>query len=352
MTIIYRNTLNRLKYLSFTVILFFGCTAEKSNDFSSANFILTELAPGVYACIHKIGGKAICNAGIVDNGKETFIFDTFLSPEVADELLEAAETLDLSPIRYIINSHSHNDHIRGNQVFGKDVQIISTKRSADLIAEWEPRDIRDEKEYAPPRFAYYDSLYQAFDGDTTSREYTQILMWRPYYEVLSNSYRDVKTRLPDTFIEDERVFDGPDRTVRLITKGAGHTESDLVMYLPEDRILFSGDIIFNDCHPYVAHGSIPGWHNWLSFLKTLDITTIVPGHGPLGQSSELGEMDQYLTDLESHATGLLDKGIDEEGIASEDVPLAYRDWWFDRFYTSNLRFAYEQISGGAEEPSE
>lgn len=334
----------------FLIFSLFACREnESSHPFLSENFELLELSPGVYACIHKVGGKAICNAGIVDNGKETFIFDTFLSPGAAQELPEAVEKLDLSPVRYVINSHSHNDHIRGNQVFGEDVQVISTKRSADLIAEWEPRDIRDEREYAPARFAYYDSLYQAFDGDTNSREYTQILMWRPYYEILSNSHKEVRTRLPDTFVEDEMVFKGPDRTIRLITKGAGHTESDLVMYLQEDEILFSGDLIFNDCHPYVAHGSLDGWHNWLAFLKTLDITTIVPGHGPLGDAAELEEMDQYLADLETHAARLVEAGASEEEIAGEPVPQAYRHWWFDRFYAYNLGFACQQARDSSDE---
>jgi glyoxylase-like metal-dependent hydrolase (beta-lactamase superfamily II) len=324
-----------------------ACKQPAPEPFSSINFDLTELAPGVYACIHRIGGKAICNAGIVDNGKETFIFDTFLSPGVAAELPAAVEKLDLSPIRYVVYSHAHNVHIRGNQVFGEGVKIISTKKSADLIAEWEPQDIEYEKEAAPARYAYYDSLYQAFDGDTASREYTQIMMWRPYYEILSNSHREVRTRLPDTFVDGEMVFEGPERTVRLLTKGSGHTESDLVMYLPKDRILFSGDLVFNDCHPYVAHGSLSGWHGWLAFLKTLDITTIVPGHGPVGTKDELNEMDRYLSDLESHAAGLVEAGASEEEIAAEAVPQAYGHWWFDRFYAYNLGFACQQAGKSA-----
>lgn len=342
MTLFSKPVLKRVALYTLLCCFLAGCHSEEPKGFSSPNFTLTELAPGVYACIHKIGGKAICNAGIVDNGKETYIFDTFLSPAAAKDLPEAVEQLGLSPVKYVINSHSHNDHIRGNQVFGEDVRIISTKRSAELIEEWEPQDIRDEKVYAPPRFAYYDSLYQAFDGDTTSRAYTQILMWRPYYEILSSSHREVETRLPDTFVENERRFKGPDRTIRLITKGAGHTESDLVMYLPEDRILFSGDLVFNDCHPYVAHGSLPGWHGWLDFLKTLDITTVVPGHGRIGDAREITEMKQYLDDLERHAARLVQRDAAEEEVMGEAVPDAYRDWWFDRFYGVNLRYAFLQ----------
>ena len=86
----------------------------------SQNFNLVKLADGVYACIHQLGGKAICNAGIIDTGDGTIIFDTFLSPDAASEI---------SDLVNVVNSHWHNDHIRGNQVFLKDVDIISTKRT-------------------------------------------------------------------------------------------------------------------------------------------------------------------------------------------------------------------------------
>jgi len=92
----------------------------------SKHFKLEKLADGVYATIHKIGGHAICNAGIIDLGGKTVIFDTFLSPTAAKELLKIVKELKLSPIAYVVNSHYHNDHIRGNQVFGDNVIIIST----------------------------------------------------------------------------------------------------------------------------------------------------------------------------------------------------------------------------------
>ena len=234
-----------------------ACSEKKASLPSSENFELIELTEGVYACIHKFGGKAICNVGIIDNGKETLIFDTFLSPSVAEELLDMVDEMELSPIKYVVNSHAHNDHIRGNQVFSPGVKIISTSRTAELIQEWEALDLKEEKEYAPQLYAHYDSLFTNFRGDTASREYKNILMWRPYYETLAESYEVVETRLPDLFVDHQRTFNGPDRRVLILTRGKAHTESDLILYLPDDQILFSGDIIFNACHPYMAHGSIP-----------------------------------------------------------------------------------------------
>lgn len=327
--------------LFLVLVVLQGCEVERGNLIESENFEFVELGKGIYSCIHKFGGKAICNVGIVDNGNETIIFDSFLSPVVAEELLNSLDKMNLSPVKYVVNSHFHNDHIRGNQVFPKEVRIISTTKTRELIEEEEPLQIAYEKENAPAPLSYYDSLYHSFSGDKESREYQQILMWRPYYETLSNSYLKVRTRLPDMFVDSIQNFNGPDRKIQLISKGEGHTESDLILYLPDDSILFSGDLIFNKCHPYVPHGNISKWKAWLDFIGTLDITTVMPGHGQIGNQELIVQMKNYLLDLEISADNLVQNNISIEELDTISVPDIYKEWWFDRFYGSNLSFAYE-----------
>jgi glyoxylase-like metal-dependent hydrolase (beta-lactamase superfamily II) len=322
------------------LVLAVACDHKQSETYHSVHFELKRLTEGVYACVHKFGGKAICNVGIVDNGKETIIFDSFLSPSVAEELPAVVQHLGLSPIRYVVNSHAHNDHIRGNQVFSREVRIISTSITAEMIAQWEPIGIMEEKKYAPQRFDYYDSLYKAYEGDTSARAYQQILMWRPYYQALAESHKVVKTRLPDVLVDDQRDLDGPDRKVQIISKGPGHTESDLILYLPDDHIVFTGDLVFNECHPYLAHGSIAAWQHWLEFLDTLSIKTVVPGHGPIGSKSSIRAMTTYIQTICDLAEKLHKDGITDEGLDSIPVATTYRDWWFDRFFVPNLKFVY------------
>ena len=337
-----------MKSIVTAIILSFllasGCSESKEPTFTSANFDLVKLSDGVYACIHKPGGKAICNAGFVDNGRETVVFDCFLSPGVAEEMITAIQELGLSPVKYVVNSHAHNDHIRGNQVFDPDVRIISTTRTAELIAEWEPEELAAEKEYAPDRLAYYDSLYLAFKGDTTSREYLNILMWKPYFEVLSASHLEVVTRLPDMLIDSSVSLDGPSRKVRLLTRGPGHTESDLIMYLPDDSVLFTADLVFSECHPYMADGSVEGLKDWLQYLNTLPVETVVPGHGPPGTQSAIPTMLSYVQEVEILAENMLETGK-TPGVSSEElIPARFKDWWFERFFNSNLRFVYREMS--------
>ncbi len=323
--------------------MLFGCGPKQNLHYTSSNFELIKLADGVYACIHKISGKAISNAGIIDNGKETIIFDDFLSPKVAEELLLVVEQFGLSPIKYIVNSHYHNDHIRGNQMFSEDIPIISTTKTAELIEFWEPKEIEDEKSYAPRRFEYFDSLLTAYEGDSTDREYVDIQMWRPYFEILSESHKVVKTRLPNLFVDERKNIDGPMRKVQLFSNGKGHTESDLVLYLPDDQIIFTGDLVFNTCHPYLANGFPEEWKKYLTDLGSLNITSVVPGHGPVGNKEIIAEMRNYIISIEKKAKEIVEDGIPIEELENIEIPEPYKDWWFDIFFVSNLKFMYNKV---------
>ena len=329
----------------FLLAMISSCSSNEKIEkfeFKSPNFELLELAEGVYACIHKFGGKAICNVGIIDNGKETIIFDTFLDPKVTEELIELVEKLGLSPIKFVINSHYHNDHIRGNQSFPSDIDIISTAKTTELIEHWEPLDIEEEKKYAPARFAYYDSLLTAYEGDSTDREYMQIQMWRPYYEILSESYKVIQTRLPNIFIENEKSLDGPKRKVQLVTKGSGHTESDLILYLPDEKILFTGDLVFNECHPYLGHGNFEKLKTWLDYLNELEVNTIIPGHGQKGDKALISSMKNYVLKVEEVAENLIAANKTLEDVQEVEIPDLYKDWWFERFFNYNLNFIFKE----------
>ena len=325
-------------------LLLFGCATTPKMRYEGSNFILKELDKGVYAGIHRFGGTATCNVGVVDNGNETIVFDAFLSPDAANELIAAVRQLGLPPIRYVINSHAHNDHVRGNQSFGPEVRIVSTRMTAETIAKEEPLAIQAEKGYAKGQFEFFDQKMREFKGDTNSRPFLAMKMMRPYFGELSQSHEKIKTRLPDTFVDRELDLSGPKNAIKVLDMGACHSGSDLAMYLPGKKILFTGDIAFNEFHPFLPDGDPDRWRAALRQLQQMDVRRVTPGHGEVGGKEILSRMITYFDDLEARATDLAKRGkpLTE---ADRQIPSQYAAWWLDNFFAANLNFMVQRAIG-------
>ncbi len=320
------------------LITFVGNSFQQS--FESEHFTIEKLTDGVYTAIHKNGGYAICNAGIVNLGNETLVFDCFISPKAARDLKKAAKELTGNDVKYVVNSHFHNDHIRGNQVF-PGAEIIATKRTKELIEETEPEELEYEKKVVDDRIK---STQKEIDIETDFRKLEEQKMWLGYYKAIKESFDEYKTILPDKIIKDTLVIKGKDRKVILFSRGKGHTESDMVLLLPEDKILFAGDLLFIKSHPWLGDGFIKEWIEYLEELKKLDVDHIVPGHGPIGEIHNLDEMISYIQTITNLVDNAISNNISKEDLKLTTIPDEFKDWWLSRFFTLNLVVQYNKKS--------
>ncbi|MCJ7573890.1 MBL fold metallo-hydrolase, partial [Candidatus Bathyarchaeota archaeon] len=276
----------------------------------SKHFQLQRLADGVYAAVASERGYAICNAGIIDTGDRTIVFDTFISPEATKDLLRAAKRLTPQNNIRVVNSHYHNDHIRGNQVFPPDVDILSTATTFEGIAHKEPEEIKWEKENLPKAIVDTKSKLR-MEKDPKRRH--DLALSIVYYEAIMKSHPKLKTRLPNITFEGSLTIHGTRRQVELLTL-AGHTASDLVLYLPDEKIAFMSDLLFVNNHPYLAGCSPKRWRKSLREIGKLGVQTLVPGHGPVGSPSDLSLLDQYIQTLESIARNMVKMGKSPEEV--------------------------------------
>ena len=192
-------------------------------------------------------------------------------------------------------------------------------------------------------YEYYDSLDKAFTGDTASSEYMTIRLMKPYFEELSQSHLKIKTRVPDTYVENEMSLDGSKIKVSLIDKGAGHTESDLIMYLPGEGILFAGDLVFNQGHPYLGYGYTEELKAKLTELGQMKPRIVVPGHGDPGGSEIINLTRDYIEDIEKIAKKMKDAGNSIEDIGKVPMPEKYKDWIAGNYFYSNLRYMFNHL---------
>ena len=255
--------------------------------FASKHFHLEQLGEGVFATTPKRGGAAICNAGIVDLGDRTLVFDSFFTPQAAEDLRTAAETLIGRPIDTVINSHYHNDHVRGNQVFSPATVIMATHRCRELIQTKGMSDLKNDTENAEKRLK---ALTDQFRSEKEDRKKAELKLWISYNQHIINSLPDIRLNLPNLTFAKQLTLSGSKHAVEIINTGEGHTDNDTVMYVPSEKILFTGDLVFVQCHPYLGDGHPKKWLTTLSRLKDLKITALIPGHGPIGNAKDIDLM--------------------------------------------------------------
>ncbi len=325
------------KYL---IVLFLIPLILSSQSFQSKHFTLQKLSEDVYAAIATNGGYAICNAGIINLGDAVLIFDPFMTPEAAEDLKKVAEQITGNKVKYVINSHYHNDHIGGNQVF-KDAIIISTEKTRELIATYQPEEIKSGKTDAPK------SLEKITKSDTsamTAHEKEERIMWKAYYEALVKSSDSLKVILPDLTFSETMNIEGAKFPVQLITYGTGHTLSDLFIYLPNQKTVFLGDLLFIKNQPWLGDGDSDQWAAYLDSVSKLDINVAVPGHGPVGNKDDLQIMKLYFKKVKEIALTFYQNNLKPEEEKKISSPAPYNEWFLSVFFKPNVISEYRRLN--------
>ena len=306
----------------------------------SRHFTLHELGDGIYAAIHAPGGWAQSNAGIIDIGDRTLVFDAFLSPLAMQDLLAAAQALTGRPAHVVMNSHYHNDHIWGNQAVPWDTDIISTVKTRELIAARGTKEDQYYREHAVQRLNEAQAQLERTSGE---REKAHAQYFVVYYEAIVNTLPMLPARVPNIVIQDMLEFTGSKRRARFIARG-GHTDSDAILHLPDDHMLFLGDLLFVHAHPYLADGHPDELCRTAAHIKELRADVLVPGHGSLGRVEDVNAMLEYINEMQELVQQAIRDGITLEEIAKYPIPAKYFNWIFPNFYEENIQFLYQLCS--------
>lgn len=298
-------------------------------DETYRHFALELLADGAWAAVHRThpptpDAWAVSNAGIVDLGDRTLVLDTFLTTAAADELRAAAETLTGRPPELVVLTHTHNDHAWGADRFPAATLVAASGARAELAADG-AGEIESYREAVDERLAYW--VAAADGGDPVAAADAPFFL--PYWEGIAATLPGLRLRPPDLALDGELEIHGSTRRVALRTVERAHTGGDLVLVLPDERIVFCGDLLFTRCHPWLGDGDLAGLRRALAMLAALDGLTYVPGHGPVGGPDALAALGGYLDTVEWLAA--------EGGDAA--MPPAFGDWALGRFFAANVAFA-------------
>ncbi len=311
----------------------------------SEHFTLQQLADGVYAAF-AAGRGAASNAGFVDLGGAALIFDTFLTPMAAEDLCDAALTLTGGPIRYGVNSHWHPDHVFGNPVLPEDALLISTAGTRDLIAAHIPSRIEAMRESAPQMEADLETLQARLAGETDEAARAALEADIRAHTIGLAALPRLALRLPTLTFVDRLVVHGTDRQVSIITFGGGHTQSDAILHLPDEGIVFVADLLFAGSHPWIGDGNPGDWPGILDHVDALGAATVVPGHGPLSTPEAFDVMRAYMPAVQAVVDALVDAEAGPEALESVEVPTQFADLEGGDRFVNNVRALFEQATGG------
>lgn len=249
---------------------------------------LTRVADNVYSYVDVKnagpGNSFAANAGIIIGSDGILVVDTLISAKEARKFMADIRKVSSKPIRYVVDTHYHLDHAFGNGEFAKAGVII--------IAHAADRKNLEEK------------------GESTLKRAKE-------FGLTEEDMRGTEIALPAlTFTDRMSVYLG-DEEVELIYLCPSHTKGSVMVYLPKSKVLFTGDIVFSDFHPYLAEGDLEGWIRNLDYILSLDVKTIVPGHGPISGKKDVEQMKEYLVAFDKKARELAARSNDADYIAAE-----------------------------------
>ncbi|WP_434687711.1 MBL fold metallo-hydrolase [Pseudanabaena minima] len=285
-------------------------TSIKTVSLQNAGLQLQEIAQGIYALVASTDfppaspALAIANGGIVIGSDGVLVIDPFQTPELGELMLSTVKSLTDKPIKYVLNTHYHFDHTGGNSVF--------VKREIPVL------------------------------GRGVIREYIQ-----------SGKNNTGGITPPTVIINSQTDLWLGDRQVR-IERVDGHSAgTDLVAYIPDAKVLFTGDMVFNKRIPYTADSDIRQWQGSLyRLVATYAAAKVVPGHGDVTDVTGLQAQQAYFSWLERQALEWKGQILSKEQVLEKfaKIPDAYKDYKFKAIYPLNLDSAYEQFTRSATIP--
>lgn len=305
--------------------------------YKSDYFELIEVSLGVYAAISYDGSYAMSNSGIIDTGDDVIIFDTFLSIDAAEELKQVAESLTGKRVGYVINSHYHFDHVGGNQVFGQDTKIISTKATYDIFKGINTDMVKQYKSIGPEIITDINSQ---LSREKESNNIKQLKNQLAYMTSLTRE--DLEVTLPNLLFKGMLSIHGTENSIELIAFENGHTRSDTVLYIPDKDIMFTGDLVFIGRHPWLGNGNPAYLMETLDKLKQMSIGTLIPGHGSLGCRDDIIMLEEYITTITGIAEKVKNGCMNLQDVHQNLLESPYNSWTGDKLIP-NIEFLAQNL---------
>ena len=306
------------KLLSFSLLLLFVLS---SNTFLFSQEEPEEIKPiqvsdNLYA-ITELGGG---NIAFLITEEGIIVVDATYLPSVAKNMVSIIEKVSDKPIKYLILTHSHGDHINGIAGIPDDVKIIAHENLTENNMNFtEARNV-DLKENLFPNFLADLKMQMDSIKDKNSEEYKGLEQRYNANNEYFSELKTIKFRKPEITFADKYELELGGEKIILEYTGAGHTNDNIVVKFPKHNVIHTGDLIFNGAIPYVIveHGAnTQGWVKVLDQLYSEKFDHVIPGHGDLTNNEGFKVQAEYFKKLTKKVQVLKNEGLNLEEIKSK-----------------------------------
>jgi cyclase len=269
---------------------------------------LHDLGNGSHAWLQPDGGWGYSNAGLISDSGDCLLVDTLFDLELTAEMLAKmrAAVPEARHIDRLVNTHANGDHTFGSQLVGAR-EIIASEAS------------KEEMDELPPQ-----TLVQMMRNWRSLGEAGAFL-----HEVMGSRFAftdAIVATPPNRTFEHELTLQVGNKRIELVNVGPAHTKGDVLVHVPGDRTVFTGDILFVQGHPIVWAGPVDNWIAACDRILRWDVETVVPGHGPITDKKGVQALKTYLEYIKLEARKRYDAGMSLEE-AVRDISLQpFADW--------------------------
>jgi glyoxylase-like metal-dependent hydrolase (beta-lactamase superfamily II) len=285
---------------------------------------LREIGRDVYACLQPDRGLGTSNSGLVNRGGG-MVVDTFWDLPHTRRMIEQYARVWRGPARRVVNTHGNGDHCWGNQLFA-GAEIIGHRRCAEIFARERPEFMQALRDGGGSS----DPVAKTFAA--------QLADW---------DFSGIELVPPTTLVDDRLELDLDGVAVHLIYVGPAHTSGDIIVHLPAERVVFTGDVLFRLCTPIGWDGTYDRWIAALDTIVALKPDVVVPGHGPLSGIEGPLEMKAYLEYVRREAARFFADGVSALEACKRIDLGPYAGWTEPERLLFNVERAYRECRGDA-----
>jgi glyoxylase-like metal-dependent hydrolase (beta-lactamase superfamily II) len=294
--------------------LWLDASAQSGGPIVSGAHRFEKVAEGIYYATASGTMTVGANSPIIVTDTEAMVIDSEITPAAARALVADLKAITDKPVKYVIDSHYHYDHAFGNQVFGPDVQVIGHENTrkrllGNTMAEY---TYLSSVEPVPARVeALRKRIAEEKDPQQKALLERQVSNSLAYLEQV----KEIRVTPPTVTLDRKMTLFRGGREIQLLYFGRGHTDTDVVVFLPKEKIVCTGDLM-ESVISYMGDAYVNEWPATLDKLMTLDFDTVMPGHGVVFKGKgHIEAFQRYLRDVLKQATELKKAGVAAEAAA-------------------------------------